>query len=270
LGYIVNRRKGGIASDLDVAQAETQLRTAEADLPAVRLERAKLTNALGTLCGQPATSFGVATWSNALAQAPTIPTRLPSELLERRPDISAAEQRVASANAQVGVAHGAFYPRLQFNGLAGFESVDAATWFTWPSRFWSFGPAVELPLFTGGRNRAQLAFAKASYNETVANYRQTVLSAFQEVEDQLASQELLKSQIEATSLALTAAKRTLEIANNRYRSGLVTYLEVSTAQRAELLLERTLVVLRGQSLTAAISLIKALGGGWENTARAGL
>jgi multidrug efflux system outer membrane protein len=263
LGFIINRRKGGIASDLDVAQAETQLRSAEADLPAIRLERAKLVHAMGTLCGQPATGFNLATRDLPLPDAPPVPVSLPSELLERRPDVAAAEQRVTAANARIGVAQAAFYPRVQFNGLAGFQSLDAATWFDWPSRLWSFGPSLELPLFTGGRNRAQLELARATHQETVANYRQTVLAAFREVEDELAAQVLLKSQIEANVSALKAAQRTLEIADNRYRSGLVTYLEVSSAQRAELTLERTVVLLQGQQLATAVGLIKALGGGWE-------
>jgi multidrug efflux system outer membrane protein len=191
---------------------------------------------------------------------------LPSELLERRPDIAAAEQRMASANAEIGVAEGAFYPSLKLNGLAGFQSVSASSWFDWPSRFWAFGPTIDLPLFTGGRNRAQLALARASYNETVANYRQTVLSAFQEVEDQIAAQQLLQSQIAAESAAVAAAQRTLEVANNRYKAGLITYLEVAIAQSAALNLERSVVQLRGDKEVAIVGLIRALGGGWEGNA----
>jgi multidrug efflux system outer membrane protein len=153
---------------------------------------------------------------------------------------------MASANAQVGVAKGAFYPRVLFNGVAGFQSISASSWFDWPSRFWSVGPTIELPLFTGGRNKAQLALAKATYEETVANYRQTVLGAFQEVEDQLAAQQLLDEQLQATRASLAAAQRTVDIANNRYKAGLVTYLDVAVAQSAELSLERTVVQLQGQ------------------------
>jgi multidrug efflux system outer membrane protein len=142
--------------------------------------------------------------------------------------------------------------------------VDASSWFDWPSRAWAFGPSIQLPLFTGGLNRAELAFAHATYRETVASYRQTVLMAFQEVEDQLAAQQLLQSQLEAEEAALAAARRTLETANNRYKAGLVTYLEVATAQRSALTLERTVVQLRGDKLVAAVGLIRALGGGWEN------
>ena len=262
-----NRRKGGIASDLDVSEAETQLRTTEAQLPALALQRARLLHALAALCGQPATGFALTTNRVEPAPWPSVPVSLPSELLERRPDIAAAEQRMAAANAQIGVAQSAFYPRVRFNGLAGFQSVDASSWFDWPSRFWAVGPSLQLPIFTGGANRAQLAFARAAYQETVAGYRQTVLSAFQEVEDQLAAQRLLAAQVEAETGALTAAQRTLEIANNRYKAGLVTYLEVATAQSSALTLERTVVQLQGEKLTAAVGLVRALGGGWEVEAR---
>ncbi len=263
LELTVNRRRGGVASDLDVSEAQTQLRATEAVLPALRLQRLNILHALATLCGQPATGFEVESTLSAGARLPAVPVGLPSELLERRPDIASSERLMAAANAQIGVAKGAFYPRVQFNGLAGLESIDASTWFNWPSRFWAVGPALELPLFTGGRNRAQLALAKATYNETVANYRQTVLTAFQEVEDQLAAQGLLRDQLEAQNAALTAAQHNLEIADNRYRAGLTTYLEVATAQSAALAIERTVVQLQGQRRVASVGLIKALGGGWE-------
>jgi multidrug efflux system outer membrane protein len=263
LELTINRFKGGIATELDVSQAETQLRTTEAELPALHLQRTRLLHALAVLCGEPASIFSLAPKALDQNEPPAIPVGVPSELLERRPDVAAAEQRMTSANAQVGVAQSAFYPRVRFDGLAGFQSVSASTWLNWPSRFWSFGPTVQLPLFTGGQNRAQLALSKAAYEETVAGYRQTVLSAFQEVEDQLAAQQLLKTQLTAEAGALDAARRTVEIANNRYRAGLVTYLEVATAQGAALALERTVVELRGQKLVAAVGLIKSLGGTWQ-------
>lgn len=266
LDLTINRRKGGIATDLDVAQAETQLRSAEAELPALRLQRARLLHALAVLCGEPASSFAIAPQPVDQNEPPAIPAGLPSELLERRPDVAASEKRMAAANAQVGVALTAFYPRVRFDGLAGFESVSAANWLDWPSRFWSIGPTLQLPLFTGGQNRAELTLSKAAYEETVANYRQTVVAAFQEVEDQLSAQQQFKAQLAAESSALTAAQRTLEIANNRYRAGLVTYLEVATAQSSALALERTIVQLRGQKLVAAVGLIKSLGGGWQTQA----
>lgn len=259
-----NRRKGGIVSDLDVSQAETQLRSTQAELPAIDLQRSDLLHALAVLCGQPATGFQMPAGplTNVI---PAVPVSVPSELLERRPDIAAAERRMAAANAQVGVAVSAFYPQVTLSSMAGFQSIGADTLFDWPSRVWSFGPSVTLPIFTGGQNRAQLAFARASFRETVADYRQSVLGAFQEVEDQLAAQHLLATQLTAQNAALAAARHTLEIANNRYKAGVVTYLEVATAQSAELQNERSFVQLEGQQLTAQVGLIKALGGGWENS-----
>ena len=270
LDLTVNRRTGGVASDLDVSQAQSQLRITQAELPAVALERAKLQHAIATLCGVPATGFALAPVHSEQAPLPQIPLSLPSELLERRPDVAAAEQRMAAANAQIGVATAAFYPRVRFNGLAGFQSIDASSWFDWPSRFWAFGPSIQLPLFTGGLNRAELAFAKAGYRETVASYRQNVLGAFQEVEDQLAAQHLLETQLEAETSALEAAQHTVDIANNRYKAGLVTYLEVATAQSAALSIERTVVQLRGDKQVAAVGLIRALGGGWQAGEQASL
>ncbi len=266
LELVVNRRKGGVVSDLDVAQAQTQLRSAEAEVPVLRLQRARLLHAIATLCGQAPTGFVLAAVNGAPAPPPAVLPALPSELLERRPDVAAAEQRMAAANAQIGVALGAFYPHLRFDGLAGFQSVSASTWFDWPSRFWSVGPTVQLPIFTGGRNRAGLALSRAVYDETLAGYRQTVLAAFQEVEDQIAAQRLLEAQLEAETAAMESAQRALEIANNSYRLGRVTYLEVAVAQSSALAIERAVVQLRGEKLAAAVGLIKAIGGGWETAA----
>lgn len=257
-----NRRAGGIATDLEVSQAETQLKTAEAQLPAVTLQQTKLRHALATLCGQPASGFAVQ--PPGKLRLPSVPPSLPSELLERRPDVSAAERRMAAANADAGAAEAAFYPVLRLSGLAGLQSIDAATLFDWPSRMWAVGPALELPVFTGGLNRARLASSQAAYDATVAQYRQTVLKAFQEVEDQLAAQSLLAVQLEAETAALTAARRTLELANNRYQAGLITYLEVAVAQSDALARERTVVQLQAERQIAAVALIKALGGGWSN------
>ncbi len=194
-----------------------------------------------------------------------IPPDLPSELHERRPDISAAECRMAAANANIGVAKAAFFPTVRLNGLAGFESIDAGTLFNWPSRLWAVGPSITLPLFEGGRLRANVRFTQAAYEEMIANYRQTVLAAFADVEDNLAAQTLLASQYQTESEALTAARKQLEVANNRYRDGLITYLEVATAENTVLNIESTTVQLRGQQLMAAVTLVKALGGGWQET-----
>ncbi len=257
-----NRRAGGIATDLDVAQAETILKTTEALIPDTRLQRVRTEHALAVLTGRAPSGFSIPEKSLTLAP-PILPAGLPSELLERRPDISAAERRVAAANASIGVAKSAFYPQVQINGIAGFESVSAGTLFDWPSRFWALGPTITAPLFEGGQLKANLRGARAAYDQTVANYRQSVLNAFSEVEDNLAAQQLLVSEYDAQVAALKAAQKTLEIANNRYRAGLVTYLEVATAQNAALTLERTVVQLRGNQLVTTIALIKSLGGGWQ-------
>lgn len=258
-----NRRKGGVATDLDVSEADTQLRSTEAQIPALRLQRAQMLHAIAVLCGQPAMSFQIPERTGQLFPEVAVPSLVPSELLERRPDIAAAERRVAAANADVGVAQTAFYPSLVFNASAGLQSISAGTLLDWPSRFWSLGPELNLPIFTGGYNRAQLAATRAEYDLAVANYRQTALVAFQDVEDQLAAQQLLASQLEGENAALTSARQTLDIANNRYKAGLVTYLEVATSQSAELDVERTVVELEGQRRVAAVGLIKAIGGGWN-------
>ena len=170
---------------------------------------------------------------------------------------------MAAANAGIGVAKAAYFPTVRFNGLAGFQSIDAGTLFNWPSRLWAVGPSLSLPLFEGGRRRANMRVAEAGYEETVARYRQTVLTAFAEVEDNLAAQRLLAGQYEQELAALASARKQLEISNNRYRSGLVTYLQVATAQNAALERERVVARLRGQRFAAAVALVKSLGGGWE-------
>jgi outer membrane protein, multidrug efflux system len=257
-----NRRRGGIATDLDVAQAETQLRSVEAQLPVIQLAGDQTLHALAVLCGQAPVQFAVSTNAPTAMTIPPLPSILPADLLEHRPDIAAAERRMAAANADIGVAKAAFYPAIKINGLAGFQSADASTWFDWPSRFWSVGPSVDLPLFTGGLNRAKLATAGAAYDETVANYRQTVLGAFGEVEDALAAQRLLNDEWNAENAALIAARHALEISVNRYKSGLVTYLDVAIAQAAALDHERTVVQLQGSRQAATVNLVKALGCGW--------
>jgi multidrug efflux system outer membrane protein len=258
-----NRHKAGIASDLDVAQAETQLKSAQAQIPAVDLQRAQMRHALAVLCGQPATTFALTPNTVASTNLPAIPVAVPSEWLESRPDISAAERRMAAANANLGVAKAAFYPKVLLNGSGGFQSLSASTLFDWPSRLWAIGPSVQVPIFTGGRNRAQLASARAAYDGTVATYRQTVLTAFQDVEDQLAAQRLLAQQLEGENAALASAQRTLDISNNRYKGGVEAYLDVITAQTTALAHQQSVIQLNGQRLAASVSLIKALGAGWS-------
>lgn len=264
LALTQNRQKGGIATDLDVSLAETQLKSAEAQLPAVELQRHQMAHAIATLCGQPAPTFDVKPVIRPLPeQVPMVPASLPSELLEHRPDIAAAERRMAAANENIGVARAAFYPRLLLSGLAGFQSIDAGTLFNWPNRVWAIGPSVQVPLFTGGRTRAQVAVATAEFNQAVANYRQTVLGAFQEVEDHLAAQRFLAKQYDDENAALQSARRTLEIALNRYKGGVITYLEVASDQTAELAHHQTVVRLRAQRLAACAALVKSLGAGWS-------
>lgn len=262
LGLTQTRRSGGIATDYDVSLAETQLKSTEAQVPAVTLQRVKLLHALATLCGQAATSFSVKPAKASPPSLPAIPAGVPSELLENRPDVTAAERRMAAANAAVGVASAAFYPRVTLNGNGGFQATDASRLFNGSSRLWSVGPALNLPLFTGGRNTANLAVARANYEATVANYRQTVLGAFQDVEDQLAAQRLLTQQLTAETAALQAARRTLEISNTRYQGGVLTYLEVAIAQSSALAHEVTVVQLSANRVAASVALIKALGAGW--------
>jgi NodT family efflux transporter outer membrane factor (OMF) lipoprotein len=267
-----NRHQAGIASDLDVAQAETQLKSAQAQIPAVDLQRAQRRHALAVLCGQAATTFALTSNTAASTNLPVIPLAVPSEWLERRPDISAAERRMAAANANIGVAVAAFYPRVLLNGSGGFESISASDWFTWPSHLWAIGPTMQLPIFSGGRNRAQLASARAAHDGTIALYRETVLAAFQDVEDQLAAQRLLTRQLDEERAALASAQRALDISNNRYKAGVEQYLDVIVAQSVELSHKQSVVQLNGQKLASSVSLIKALGADWQvgSSRRAGL
>ncbi len=257
-----NRRTGGVATDLDVAQAETVLETTRAQLPDIALQRARVEHALAVLTGESASLFREPE-QPLVTDPPSIPAGLPSQLLERRPDVAAAERRMAAANASIGVARAAFFPTVTFNGLAGFQSVDAGTLFNWPSRFWAIGPSLTLPIFEGGQLRSNLRGVEAIYEQALAQYRQSVLVAFGEVEDNLAAEHLLDREHAADIAAMRAAQKTLEIAMNRYRAGLVTYLEVATAQNTALDLERTTVRLRGEQLVATVALIKSLGGGWN-------
>jgi multidrug efflux system outer membrane protein len=256
-----NRHSGGIATELDVSEAETVLKAAEAELPRATLDRLKLQHAIAILTGKIASSFVLPERPVDLI-APELPAGVPSELLERRPDVAASERRMAAANARIGVAKAAFYPTVRLNGLAGFESISAGSLFNASSRLWAVGPSIHLPIFEGGQLRGELRRSKAEYEETIANYRQNVLGAFGEVEDNLSAQGLLDAELAAKQQALQASQRTLSIAQNRYKAGLVTYLEVATAQNDELTRERDFARLRGERLVASVALIKSLGGGW--------
>lgn len=262
LDLVRNRRAGGMVSDLDVAQAETVLRITDIQLTDNALLRAKFQNALAVLTGKNASVFRVE--ERPLDMVPlVIPPGLPSELLERRPDIAATERRMAAANANIGAATAAFFPTVKLSGQAGYQSGVTGNLFDWPSHFWSLGPSITMPIFQGGQLRANLRQAEAVHEETVAKYRQTVLAAFADVENNLAAEHLLAKEYDQAMAALQSARRQLKIANNRYSAGLVTYLEVATAQNAALGVERTSVRLLGQQLVAVVALVKSLGGGWN-------
>ena len=252
----------GIDSDEDVALAETQLETTQAQATDILILRAQLEHAIAMLTGQPASTFSLP-FAPMKATPPPIPLGVPSQLLERRPDIAAAERRAAEANAQIGVTKAAFFPTLTLSGTAGLESISPATWFTWPARFFSVGPTLAQTLFDKGRRSAVTEQARALYDGTVANYRLSVLTAFQEVEDNLAALRILSRELEQQNAAVASAQRTLSLANERYIAGIDSYLNVITAETALLTNQRTAVTLQMEQMTASVQLIKALGGGWN-------
>ncbi len=265
LDLTVNRYNQGVVSQVDVAQARTQLETTRAQATDTTVLRAQYEHAIAILTGKPPAELTIGTTA-ITSKPPSIPGALPSQLMERRPDIAAAERRVASANAQIGVAQAAFYPNITFNASAGLESTSLLNLFTWPSRFWSLGPSASQLFLDGGRRRGVTDQAQASYDVAVANYRETSLVAFQDVEDNLAALRILTQESIEQADAVTAAERSLQLANNRYLGGITTYLEVITAQGAALANERTAVDVLTRRMTASVALIKALGGGWEATA----
>jgi multidrug efflux system outer membrane protein len=258
--------RGGAASDLDVSQAETELDTTAAALLALDRHRADLEHAMAVLEGKPASEFTVKELPlAATTPLPVIPAGLPGDLLERRPDIAEAERALAASNARIGVATGAFFPVVRLTGAAGFESMDVETLFNWQSKAWSLGPSITLPLFEGGRIRANLKRSRAAYEESVATYRQQVLVAFKEVQDALTDSRLLNQQAQAQDRSTASAHRTADISNSRYRAGLVSYLEVVESERTALDAERESARLTGQRLVTSVQLIKALGGGWADS-----
>jgi NodT family efflux transporter outer membrane factor (OMF) lipoprotein len=252
----------GIDSDESVAQAETQLDTAKAQDTNLGILRAQYEHAIAVLVGKPASSFSIPV-APLDANPPEIPVGIPSQLLERRPDVAAGERSMAQANAQIGVARAAYFPSLTLSASAGLESSSIAKLFTWPSRFFSAGPQMSETLFDGGLRRATMQQFRANYEETIANYRQDILTAFQQVEDNLASLRILSQELEEQDEAVTSAQRNLTIANDRYRLGLDPYLNVITAQTALLSNEQTSVNLKMERMTSSVQLIEALGGGWD-------
>ncbi len=262
-----SRYEGGIGSELDVAQAETELASTEADAAALAEQRDQMENALAILVGQNPADFHLAALpesdTNWHPQPPTVPAGLPADLLQRRPDVAQAERQLASANAKIGVAKGAFFPVLTLTGSGGYLSGEVNSMFDWSSRTWTFGPSLSLPIFAGGRNRANLQHAQAAFAESVALYRQRVLVAFGDVENSLADIRHLADQAAAQERAVENARRAADLATDRYRSGIVAYINVVDAEREALNNERANAQLAGQRLVAAVQLIKALGGGWN-------
>ena len=256
-----NRYSSGIAARVDVLQAETQLKSTQALMIDLGVQRAQLEHAIAVLIGKPAAEFSLKALPLATAP-PAIPLALPSELLERRPDIASAERHMASANAQIGIAQAAYYPTVKLGASLGLEASDIAKWLAWPSRFWSVGLTVSETVFDGGLRKSESEQAVAAYDGSVASYRQTVLSAFRDVEDNLAALRILAEENTVQDQAVEAAVQTVQITLNQYRAGVVGYLNVITSQAAELANRRTAIGILGRRMTAAVQLIKALGGGW--------
>jgi NodT family efflux transporter outer membrane factor (OMF) lipoprotein len=259
-----SRFKGGLASEVEVQQASTQLETTRAQAIDVAVLRAQYEHAIATLVGKPASSFHLSPLP-LTSPPPSIPLELPSELLERRPDIAAAERRMAAANAQIGVAKAAYYPNITLGATGGFESGVITTLLSGPSILWSAGASAIAPIFDGGRRRANTDQAIAVYDQTVANYRETVLTGFQQVEDNLAALRILEKEADTQQRAVLASQKYLELSLTRYRGGITSYLEVTTAQSAALTDEVTAVNILGRRMTSAVLLIQALGGGWDRS-----
>jgi NodT family efflux transporter outer membrane factor (OMF) lipoprotein len=252
----------GMASDQDVAQAETQLNTTLAQATDLGIQRAQLEHAIATLLGQPASTFAIA--PRLLTAGPiAIPFGVPSQLLERRPDIAAAERRVAEANAQIGVARAAYFPTITLGAAAGYQGTPIQNLFSAPGLVWSVGATLAQTLFDGGLRKAVTEQSRAIYQGTVANYRQTVLTAFQEVEDNLSTLRILSQERQQQDAAVASSQRYLRLADVRYQSGMDIYLNVIVAQTALLNNQRTALNLQMEQLTASVQLIKALGGGWD-------
>ncbi len=260
---LVNRRhEGGIANGLEVAQQAALLDSTATQLQLVVQQRAQYEHAIAVLLGKSASAFSLAE-APFNAAPPAIPTGVPSEILERRPDVATSERQMAFENAQVGLATAAFYPHITLGGSGGWESRDIATLVNAPSAFWSLGGDLLQPIFNGGRNRANLAASRAAYDESAANYRESVLVAFQQVEDGLSGLALLNQAAKTQQAAVADSRRALDIANNRYVGGVTTYLDVITAQSTLLTNERLATQLLGQQMVTSVYLVKALGGAWD-------
>ena len=260
-----SRYKGGVASQVDVAQAKTQLETTRAQAIDLLVARAQLEHAIAALTGKPASEFALPVVALG-TRPPAIPLGLPSQLLERRSDVAGAERRMAAANANIGIARSAYFPAVNLGVTGGFESAVIGTLFQGPSSLWSVGAAALETIYEGGQRRAVSEQARAAYDQTVAFYRQTALTAFQEVEDNLAALRILEQEAATQQGAVDAAEHSLALSNTRYRGGVTSYLEVTTAQSTALADERVAVQIQGRRMTASVLLIKALGGGWDSAA----
>jgi len=256
------RFQAGLSSNEDVVQAETQLETAQAQDTDLDIQRAQFEHAVAVLTGKPAADFST-TISALASNPPVIPIGVPSALLERRPDIANAERTMARANTQIGLAKTAFYPTVTLSASTGLQSTSAASWFAWSSRFWSVGPALAETLFDAGARRAAVQQAQASYDVTVALYRQTVLTAFQQVEDNLAALRILQQEVLQQDAAVRSSQENVSLATDRYKAGIDIYLNVLTAQTTLLNNQRNALNLRAQQMVDSVKLIEALGGGWD-------
>ena len=261
-----NQYAAGVAGRVDVAEAETQLKSTQAQAIDVGVQRAQLEHAIATLIGVPPAQFSLAPDPAWQPRLPAAPALVASALLERRPDIAAAERRVAAANAQIGVASAAWYPTLSLSAAGGYESLAASHWFSLPNRFWSVGPALAATLFDAGRRHAVSDQARAGYDQAVATYRQTALQAFQDVEDSLVALRLLQEEITLQQQAVTSARESSALTLNQYKAGTVNFLNVVTVQATALANERTALSLVGRQLAASVGLIRGLGGGWQPAA----
>ncbi|MGA2095528.1 MAG: efflux transporter outer membrane subunit [Candidatus Acidiferrum sp.] len=262
LELVQSRHDGGVASGLDVAQEETLLQTTRTQATLLLQQRKQTEDAIAALVGKPAPDFHI-TSKELRAEPPALNAGLPSDLLERRPDIAQAERQMAVTNAQIGVAKAAYYPSLNLFGNGGWEAGDIAKLANVSSIFWALGANVAESIFTGGARRAQVEYAKSGYDASVANYRQSVLTAFQQVQDDVTGLTILQQARDTQQLAVDAARRTLNLSEDRYRGGLVSYLDVVTAQQNLLNNEQEAAVIQGQRLVTSVLLVKDLGGGWD-------
>ena len=262
LELVDSRHKGGVASGLDVAEEETLLQTTRTQATLLLQQRKQFEDAIAVLVGKPAPDFHISA-KELNAEPPPMDLGLPSDLLERRPDIAQAERQMAVANAQIGIAKAAYYPSLNLFGNGGWQAADIAKLASVASTFWAVGANVAESIFTGGARHSQVEFAKSGYEVSVANYRQSVLAALQEVQDDVTGLSVLEQARDTQKLALDAARRTLDISQDRYKGGLVSYLDVVTAQQNLLNNEQEAAVIQGQRLVTSVLLVKALGGGWD-------